>query len=124
MDGFVGNNSARLSTQSLLPPMFSPKCLSFWYHMFGKDPANFTLLTSDQREPDYSSEQLLWIKRQPQSNNWVKAEVNMPYQSVPFYLIFKASLMPQSEDNIGLDDIVFAEGECPRTSICDFEVSS
>ena len=121
--GMYGNNTATLMSSSAQPSMTAPKCLTFWYHMFGRDPANFSFIINSVNSPFTGHPQLLWIKRQPQSNNWVQAQVNIPPQNNPYYLMFRATLMATSEDTIGLDDITYSDGNCPSTSICDFEVS-
>ena len=110
-------------SSSAQPPTTATKCLTFWYHMFGRDPANFSLLANTQSSPLTGQPQLLWINRQPQSNNWVKAEVNIQPHAAPYYLFFRAQLMSSSRDVIGLDDITYTDGECPSTSVCDFEAS-
>ena len=115
MPSEYGNNTATLMTLSPQPMNIMEsesvnKCLTFWYHLFGRDPANFSLLANSEASPFTGKPQLLWIKRQPQSNNW------------DYYLMFRAQLMSSSRDVIGLDDITFTNTACPSTSICDFEV--
>ena len=124
MSSMYGNNTATLMSSSAQPSMTSSKCLTFWYHMFGKDPANFSLIINSAASPLTGQPRLLWIKRQPQSNNWMKAQVNIPAQTNSYYLMFRASLMGPSRDIIALDDITYTDGACPRTPICDFEVTS
>jgi len=67
-----------------------PKCLSFWYHMFGRDPANFTLMTNLKKS--IIGGNVLWVKKLPQSNNWLRAQVTIQNQSSPYYIMFKTSL--------------------------------
>jgi len=119
MTGLIGNNTATL--MSIAPQQPSgPKCLTFWYHMFGRDPANFTLMTNSQKSTTGGN--VLWVKKLPQSNNWLKAQVTIQSQASAYYIMFRASLQAQSRDTIGLDDITFTDGACPPTPTCDFEV--
>lgn len=119
MPGLIGNNTATLMTAQAQQPS-GPNCLSFWYHMFGRDPANFTLMMNLQKS--FIGAKVLWIKKLPQSNNWLRAQVTIESQASPYFLMFRASLNGQSKDNIGLDDITFTDGVCPQTQDCDFEV--
>ena len=118
-----GNNTATLTTIApQLPLNGVAKCLSFWYHLFGRDSANFSLFVNTVNSPLMGQPILLWTKHSPQSNTWTKAQVNIPAQSAPYYLMFRASLMAKSRDDVGLDDITFTDGTCPPTPLCDFEV--
>ena len=121
--GIVGNNSATLMTNLAQPVMTGPKCLTFWYHMFGRDRVNFSLMVNTVNSPLTGQPKMLWVKRQPQSNYWVQAQVNILVQMLPYYLMFTASLLATSRDVIGLDDITYTDGECPENLFCDFEVS-
>jgi hypothetical protein len=118
MPGMVGNNTATLMT-SRIQSTTEPKCLTFWYHMFGRDPAIFALVLNEQKSE--SGGTILWSKRLPQSNNWLKAQVTIQNNN-DFYLMFRATLMAQSSDNIGLDDISYTNKSCPIPPDCDFEV--
>ena len=127
MPAMRGNNSATLMTERAQPVTSTSQCLTFWFYMFGFDPANFSVMANNVNSPFSGHPQVLWIKRQPQSNRWVKAQVNVPPQKNAFYLMFFASLVQQvddtlSQDIIGLDDITYSDGSCPPTSLCDFEV--
>ena len=117
-----GNSTTTLMSAEAQPVTTTPKCLSFWYHMFGRDPANFSLILNTVASPLLGTPQILWVKRRPQSNNWIQAQVNIPAQTKQYWLMFRASLVGKSTDNIGLDDIVYSGGVCPPTSVCDFEV--
>ena len=119
-----GNNTATLMSTTAQTKLTEPGCLSFWYHMFGKNPANFSLLLNTKRSPFTGTPTLLWIKRQPVSNNWMLAQVDIPAQTDAYYLMYRASLSSTSRDIIALDDITYTVGACPSTSICDFEVCS
>ena len=121
--GTFGNNTATLMSNTAQPAMTAPKCLTFWYYMFGRNPANFSLLLNTVQSPLTGQPQLLWIKRQPEKYDWAQAQVNIQPQSKPYYLMFRASLQSTSEDMLGLDDITYTDGACPSTSICDFEVN-
>jgi hypothetical protein len=115
--GMVGNENATLI--SALPQSFGTYCVSFWYHMFGRDKATFELGTHEQKNG--INPVVFWRKKTPQSNNWIKAQVSITIQK-PAYIIFRAQLMPQSNDIIGIDDITFTNGACPAQPFCDFEV--
>ena len=123
MTGMVGNNTATLMSTTAQPTTNTPMCLTFWYHMFGRDPANFSLLLNTLPTPNEGPVKLIWVKRRPISNNWVMAQVNIPPQMNLYYLMFRASLVANSRDNIGLDDISYTNGTCAQNSFCDFEVS-
>ena len=122
MPGMSGNNTATLMTSVPQQPKSQYKCLKFWYHMFGSDPANFSLSITNDVYPFVG--QVLWMKRQPQSNNWIEAQINIPPVEKAYNLMFKASLVANSDDNIGLDDISFIDGYCPQQQINDFEVNT
>ena len=122
MVGMVGNNTATLMSSTAQPAMTAPKCLTFWYYMFGRNPANFSLYVNNLQTPFEGPLKLLWIKRQPQANKWVQAQVEIPVQTSLYYLMFRASLPSISQDTIALDDITYTDGECTSMSICDFEV--
>jgi hypothetical protein len=119
--GMIGNNTATLMTIEKITSG-EPKCLTFWYHMFGRDPATFALVLSQVKSE--IDGYVLWVKKTPQSNNWLKAEVTIQ-NNYPYYLMFRATLQSQMstlQDTIGLDDITFTNGGCPDTPFCDFEV--
>ena len=121
--GMTGNNTATLMTiGSIESPNFH--CLTFWYHMWGSNLAQFTL-SINQFKSEHGAN-ILWLKKVPQSNNWIKESVTIQSYS-PYYLMFRATLQPPNgrhEDSIGLDDITWNDGKCPSQSMCDFEVYS
>ncbi len=120
--GMIGNNTATLMTIEKITSV-EPKCLTFWYHMFGRDPATFALVLN-QNKSEFGG-YVLWVKKTPQSNNWLKAQVTIQNNS-SYYLMFRATLQSQMstlQDTIGLDDITFTDGSCPDTPFCDFEVT-
>jgi len=91
--------------------------------MYGRDRASLEL----QMSLNGDKYQTIWIKSQPQSNNWVQAFVTITIieqKANRFNLMFKATLDRFSSDTISLDDISLTEGPCPRTDICDFEIGS
>jgi hypothetical protein len=90
--------------------------------MFGRDPATFALVLN-QAKSEFGG-YVLWVKKMPQSNNWLQAQVTIQ-NNYPYYLMFRATLQSQMstrQDTIGLDDITFVNGSCPDTPFCDFEV--
>ena len=119
MPGMLGNDTATLmSSQQVWEPKL--KCLTFWYHMFGRDPATFGLYMNIQK--NYVGSTLLWVKRLPQSNNWLMAQITIT-SDLGYYLMFRATMVSNSKDNIGIDDISFTDGACPVSRTCDFEVN-
>ena len=90
--------------------------------MDGRDPSDLTLSIDYVGPVLDEKEGLLWIRRRPESNDWVRAQVNIPVQSQAYNIMFKAELLPDSHNTIGLDDISFTDGVCPSTPVCGFEV--
>lgn len=120
--GMSGNNTATLMTVRSIESS-NYYCLTFWYHMWGSNSAQFALLLNQYQSQNGGA--ILWLKTTPQSNNWVKESVTVR-STIPYYLMFRATLQPSDgrhEDSIGLDDITWSDGKCPNQPLCDFEVS-
>jgi hypothetical protein len=116
--GMTGNDSAILI--SALPQPHGTYCISFWYHMFGRDNATFELSSNEQKNG--SNAFVLWRKKMPQSNNWKREQVTVRILTKARYILFRAQLVPKSGDVIGIDDISFTNTACPAQPMCDFEV--
>ena len=98
--------------------LYSPKllamerggCLKFGYHFFGLAKASFFVAVNNVQSDTNGT--ILWTRNVPQSTGWAQAQVHIPKQSSPFYVIFKAHLDPQYKDIIGLDDISYFSFPC------------
>jgi hypothetical protein len=111
------DDKARL--ESILVSEVPPnKCLSFYYHMFGKDVNTLNAII----KRSFNDEDIVWTKSGDQGNIWKHGLVNI--ESDRFYsIIFEAIRGNNFLGDIALDDISLTDGFCPvRPQFgCDFD---
>ncbi|XP_041467508.1 MAM and LDL-receptor class A domain-containing protein 1-like [Lytechinus variegatus] len=97
----------------------SPKCLVFWYHMYGAEVDRLNvylrLFKSGVVEDD-----LIFTKYGSQGNQWIKAEKEIT-TNYNWMIIYEGINGGQYGD-IALDDLNLYDGVCPTQVECDFEV--
>ncbi|XP_070566222.1 MAM and LDL-receptor class A domain-containing protein 1-like [Ptychodera flava] len=108
---------ARLETYYQPPTDDQPKCLSFWYHMFGMEVNQLSVYL--QRYG--MSEDRVWTRYQSQGNLWIEGHVQFK-SSEQWRIIFEGVLGHSFRSDIALDDVTIIDGPCPPTSVCEFEV--
>ncbi|CAF4185562.1 unnamed protein product, partial [Rotaria sp. Silwood2] len=108
-------------------PSATPRCLSFWYHMFGAQIG--TLNTFVQTVPNslYNvSSTLVWTRSGTQDNQWHRATQTLyNLNSTDMYgwrIIFEGVVGKGYLGDIALDDIFLSSSACPPTRTCNFEL--
>jgi len=88
-------------------PATDSKCLRFWYNAFGKDIGELQVkLVSGARKD------VLWVVNGNQGQKW--REIRLDYNSKTEYnIVFEAERGEGFASDIAIDDVTFAEGNCP-----------
>ncbi|XP_025084912.1 MAM and LDL-receptor class A domain-containing protein 1-like [Pomacea canaliculata] len=106
----------------------TPRCLSFYYHMFG---ASVNLLNVYMKSSGQSGiGSLIWQRQGTQGASWLHAMVQVT-PTVAYQIIFEYVRGTSYSGDIAVDDIAFPTGSCmalvPTTALsftCDFESTS
>ncbi|RWS17354.1 hypothetical protein B4U79_11636 [Dinothrombium tinctorium] len=94
-------------------------CLGFWYRMFSRVPVELKLLI----QPVHGMNKTLFLKRNSQSNSWLKAQINIQSDRI-FKLMFVATIRASRYSGlrnkfiIALDDLSFSSGSCKPSYSC------
>ncbi|XP_073334998.1 enteropeptidase [Pagrus major] len=97
--------------QSLpLTPTTEPKCLSFWYHMFGEDVHRLNVLLL---QPSQSTGGIVVFQKDGNyGDNWNYGQVTL-YLTTEVMVVFEALKKGgHFRDDIALDDITLTSGPC------------
>ncbi|CAI9725294.1 and LDL-receptor class A domain-containing 2-like [Octopus vulgaris] len=95
--------------------------LEFYYHMYGSTIGglNVTMTLDGQQQS-----QLLWSQRRSQARAWIKAELSIPPQNVPFAISLVGIIGWSVYGDIAIDDIrVFTTEQTEAPLNCTFEAS-
>ncbi|XP_033751987.1 MAM and LDL-receptor class A domain-containing protein 1-like [Pecten maximus] len=113
-------------TARVMSPLISdnsPRCLSFWYHMYG---THVNLLNVYQTRSISSLGTAIWSRRGTQGNQWLQAKVAITPSS-PYMIVFEGVRGISYRGDIAIDDVRMALGSCGYASVnnsCDFESST
>ncbi|XP_047128245.1 MAM and LDL-receptor class A domain-containing protein 1 isoform X1 [Hydra vulgaris] len=96
-------------TASLISPVIQkgPKCLTFWYHMYGLNIDTlslFTIQNGNRSNP-------LWRLKGNQGDSWKSANMTVG-DNTPFQIEFEATRGLDYRGDISLDDITVKDGSC------------
>ncbi|XP_072038887.1 MAM and LDL-receptor class A domain-containing protein 2-like [Amphiura filiformis] len=105
-----------------------PRCLTFWYHMFGDDVEALNIYIINGTQSDQRN--VLWSRAGNRGNRWRAAEVHLE-SSINFQVVFEAENGNGYRGDIALDDIKIEADVCPgehhfhnySSITCDFEES-
>ncbi|XP_022807962.1 uncharacterized protein LOC111344964 [Stylophora pistillata] len=93
----------------LLSPFISgPKCLHFFYHMYGLHIERLDIL---MRVAGQQHNHLIWQKTGNQGNQWRKAVVDIPHMG-EFQVTLKGVVGQSYQGDIAVDDVVLTDGLC------------
>ncbi len=105
------NALARFVSPTLTLTNNQPKCLTFWYSMYGQTINNLKVyfLRNKQRGS------AVWSKHGTQGPKWLQARVDITGAS-PLQVVFEASKGATYQGDIAIDDISAADGSCSGKS--------
>ncbi|KAL3836125.1 hypothetical protein ACJMK2_021576 [Sinanodonta woodiana] len=107
-------DAARL--ESSLITNSTPKCLQFWYHMYGVHVHELNVYLKTES----SLGKPVWTQTGQLGNMWVLGLVTVQ-KSEPYRVVIEAMRGPLFKADIAIDDLVISEGNCFD---CNFESSS
>ncbi|XP_077978879.1 MAM and LDL-receptor class A domain-containing protein 1-like [Glandiceps talaboti] len=117
-EGNDAGDSARLNSPSVSFSANQPKCLSFWYNMYG---AHIGSLNVYLKSSTLGS--TVWSRKTTYGDKWIQAKVNLLVSSdVSRIIVLEAVQGYNILGDIAIDDITFQNGYCsPANMSCDFE---
>ncbi|XP_061190680.1 uncharacterized protein LOC133198658 [Saccostrea echinata] len=83
-----------------------PQCLTFWYHMFGRDTASLSVILQG------SSNTTIWTKSGDQGNSWQRAIVEIPTSLKRHQVLLEVTEGTSYHGDIAIDDIIVLDGPC------------
>lgn len=101
MDGW-GNTKATIISKRITASIGAPRCLEFFYHMYGADIRQLVVYLVSQE----GAKELVWARHGNQGNQWQRGFVNIPYHD--FQVVIEATGGRGARDNIAIDDIRIA----------------
>ncbi|KAH9494984.1 hypothetical protein Btru_018320 [Bulinus truncatus] len=93
----------------------SAQCLTFYYHMYGKNMGTLNIYTKSSGR--LSSP--IWTTSGQQLNIWLPGQVTLS-SPTDFQLVFEG-VMGFLSSNMAIDDVSFNPGPCKPAATCDFE---
>ncbi|XP_041467171.1 MAM and LDL-receptor class A domain-containing protein 1-like [Lytechinus variegatus] len=112
-------NKARISTPMVQPA--ASQCVLFWYHMYGLSIDTLNVYT--RRNDGQSQLRPVWTMHQQQSFDWLLGSIQL-HEPIEYQVVFEGVVGQLYFGDIALDDISMYDGQCPATSICEFETPS
>ncbi|XP_022312279.2 uncharacterized protein LOC111117446 [Crassostrea virginica] len=85
-----------------------PICLTFWYHMYGRDTASLEVVLEKQ------SNSTIWSKSGNQGDEWQRAVVEIPGSRSPYKVLLEVTQGASYHGDIAVDDIVVLDGPCTK----------
>ncbi|XP_062571982.1 uncharacterized protein LOC134233928 isoform X2 [Saccostrea cucullata] len=83
-----------------------PQCLTFWYHMFGRDTASLRVILQG------SSNSTIWTKSGDQGNSWQRAVIEIPTSVKRHQVLLEVTEGASYHGDIAIDDIIVLDGPC------------
>lgn len=115
VSGKAANSTARIISPNI-NIRSSGVCLKFWYNMYG---ANVNRLNVYSRNGGVMSQ--VWTRLGNQGLDWKYAQVHITNQGLGQQLVFEGVAGTGYSGDIALDDVTFNTGDCPQSTVCDFE---
>nr|XP_034302483.1 MAM and LDL-receptor class A domain-containing protein 1-like isoform X1 [Crassostrea gigas] len=78
-----------------------PKCLKFWYHMYGRDMGTLSVLRNETQ---------LWTKTGDQGDTWHSAEIDIGTSTKNYKVTFEAIKGKGSKSDIAIDEVLLTYG--------------
>ncbi|XP_033751988.1 MAM and LDL-receptor class A domain-containing protein 1-like [Pecten maximus] len=109
------NDKARLSSATISTT--GPKCLKFWYHMYGTDVKTLNVYT--KVGSTYGTP--VWSHTGTLSNKWYTTSVNIQANST-YQVVIEGVRGISYRGDIAIDDVSISDGSCQAAvSSCTFE---
>uniref|UniRef100_K1QQ94 MAM and LDL-receptor class A domain-containing protein 1 n=1 Tax=Magallana gigas TaxID=29159 RepID=K1QQ94_MAGGI len=80
-----------------------PRCMSFWYHMYGSDMGTLSVSRNGTQ---------LWTKTGDQGNTWHWVQMNVGTSSQTFKVTLEAVKGKGYKSDIAIDDVTLTSGMC------------
>ncbi|CAL1541287.1 unnamed protein product [Lymnaea stagnalis] len=102
------------------PVQTGPKCLTFWYFMWGDQVSLLNVYAG------ISMNTLYWIRQGTQGKQWNQANIHFEISS-SYQIYFEGLVGTGPKGDIAIDDITVINGNCPQSNLsvpgasCDFE---
>ncbi|XP_022096405.1 MAM and LDL-receptor class A domain-containing protein 1-like [Acanthaster planci] len=117
--GALGSNEVgRITSRTINPTSLTGGCLTWWYHMAGRDMGTMSMYLNDLTLQSIIK---LWSRSGDQSGDWLMFQRTIKSGN-KFTITFEGTMGSFWASDMALDDISFNEGSCPPTKWCDFEV--
>lgn len=114
-----------------------PECLTFWYHMYGRDTDSLSVVLvrlgqrsrlrlscsdfvlaavyrSNENFKQGASNSTLWNKYGDQGNDWQRAVVEIPTSPTRHNIILEFTQGISYHGDIAIDDIIVLHGPCKK----------
>nr|QNH72427.1 toxin candidate TRINITY_DN38610_c0_g1_i1 [Pachycerianthus maua] len=104
-------DTAQLWSYLLPPTKYS--CLSFWYHMWGKNIGSLWVYV----EPVGKAKWVKWYKVGNQGERWINAAVTIEMPNHYYKIMFEGKVgnkFKSGYSDFGIDDIYLDPGKCPE----------
>ncbi|ESO97870.1 hypothetical protein LOTGIDRAFT_152977 [Lottia gigantea] len=108
-------DNAKLASKTI-STFSTPKCLSFWYHMYG--PHVNTLNVYVKSGNAYGTP--VWTKKGTQGFKWKQSSIDIA-ANASYQIVFEGVRGTSFQGDIALDDISVTDGLCGSLSSCGFE---
>nr|QNH72392.1 toxin candidate TRINITY_DN31071_c0_g1_i3 [Pachycerianthus borealis] len=102
---------AQLWTSTHPPTKYS--CLTFWYHMYGKNIGRLWVYV----EPVGKAKWIKWQKAGDQGDRWINAAVTIEMPDYYYKIMFEGQIGDKFNAgmaDIGIDDVYLDPGKCPE----------
>lgn len=112
------NDSARILSPNLNIDQ-SGVCFKFFYYMYGSDVYRLNVYAK-------SGDNLgkpIWQKEGEKGNSWLLGHIFIESFNGPLQLVMEGVAGKGERGDIAIDDLSVNIGECPPSSVCDFESS-
>nr|XP_022288523.1 MAM and LDL-receptor class A domain-containing protein 1-like [Crassostrea virginica] len=80
-----------------------PRCLTFWYHMYGSSMGSLNVLRNDTQ---------VWTRSGDQGNSWHRAEIDIGTVGANYRVTFEAVRGSNYTSDIAIDDVILTSLAC------------
>ncbi|KAK6177526.1 hypothetical protein SNE40_015611 [Patella caerulea] len=110
------NHKARLESPEIFSSTSTPQCLSFWYHMYGKDIAQLNVYMKTAG----ALGDALWTRSGEEGDIWKRGVLTVDIGETSRSVVFEGVVGDGEVGDIAIDDVSLVEGECPDIG-CNFD---
>ncbi|CAH1786799.1 unnamed protein product [Owenia fusiformis] len=100
----------------------SQQCVSFWYHMNGKDIDRLNVFVTRSQRILKLGTRPKWQKKRNQGTKWLFATMDIPKQATKLKVVFEGVVGKGQRGDISIDDVTIQPTSCQNSKYSNIQL--